>query len=146
MTVTDGLPPYSWSISAGTLPPGLTLAANTGVISGTPTSIGTSTFSVRVTDANSQADATEFSVTIDLLPPVPINLSWTASTSAVAGYNVYRGSASGGPFTKLNSTLVTGTSYVDAARGGQTYVYVVTAVDALGYESGFSNEATVAVP
>src|SRR5207248_11624397 len=37
-----------------------------------------------------------------------VDLAWSASTSVVAGYNVYRGSTSGGPYTKINSTsLVT---------------------------------------
>ena len=44
-----GVTPYTWSISTGTLPAGLTLAASTGVISGTPTGTGTSSFTVKVT-------------------------------------------------------------------------------------------------
>jgi hypothetical protein len=147
MTVTNGLPPYSWSISAGTLPPGLTLAPTTGVISGTPIALGANSFTVRVTDSNSQSDAIAFSVAIEPPPPVVVTLTWTASTSVVAGYNVYRGSVSGGVFTRLNSTLITGTSYVDATiLGGQTYIYVVTAENAGGAESLSSNEATAVVP
>jgi hypothetical protein len=45
-----GTPSLAWSISAGTLPPGLTLGAATGVISGTPTSGGTRSFTVRLID------------------------------------------------------------------------------------------------
>jgi hypothetical protein len=37
-----------------------------------------------------------------------VSLSWTASTSTVAGYNVYRGGQSGGPYTLLNSALLSG--------------------------------------
>lgn len=45
-------------------------------------------------------------------------LTWTAPTipmggAAVAGYNIYRGTASGGPYTKINSTLVTAVTYSD---------------------------------
>ena len=80
--------------------------------------------------------------------PHTVSLSWLASTSpTVAGYSVYRGTASGGPYTKLNSSLATGTSYVDGAvQAGQTYYYVVTAVDAGNNSSVYSNEAQAVVP
>src|SRR5262249_10843973 len=48
LTATGGTPPYTWSIASGTLPAGLTLTS-AGVISGTPTAIGTSSFTVKVT-------------------------------------------------------------------------------------------------
>ena len=76
-------------------------------------------------------------------------LSWTASTSSnVAGYNVYRGTTSGGPYsTKLDSSLVTGTSYTDnTIQSGQTYYYVATAVDSSGNESVPSNQTQAVIP
>jgi len=68
-----------------------------------------------------------------------VSLSWTASTSSnLAGYNVYRGATATGPFTKVNSTVVVGTTYTDTtAQPGQTYYYVLTAVDASNNESSF---------
>lgn len=42
-----------------------------------------------------------------------VDLSWTASTSIVAGYNMYRGKVSGGPYTKINTSLIAGTTYTD---------------------------------
>jgi len=76
-----------------------------------------------------------------------VNLSWDASSGQIAGYNVYRGSVSGGPYTKQNSSLVTQTAYTDAAvQAGQTYYYVTTAVDSSGNESAYSNEARASVP
>ena len=58
-----------------------------------------------------------------------VSISWTASTSTVAGYNVYRATASGGPYTKVNSSLVGTTSYTDSTvSAGKTYYYVATAV------------------
>ena len=42
-----------------------------------------------------------------------MDLSWNASSSTVAGYNVYRGNQSAGPFTKLNASLDASTTYTD---------------------------------
>ena len=53
MTATGGTPAYSWSISAGSLPPGLTLAATSGAITGTPTTSGTYNFTATVSDNSS---------------------------------------------------------------------------------------------
>jgi hypothetical protein len=76
-----------------------------------------------------------------------VALSWTASTSSVVGYNIYRGSVSGGPYTLLTSSPVAGTSYTDlTVQAGQIYFYVVTAVAASGTESVFSNEVSATIP
>jgi len=74
-------------------------------------------------------------------------LTWTASTSGVAGYNVYRGVQSGGPYTRINSVLEAPTNYVDnTVQPGCTYYYVVTAVDSNGLESAYSNEVVAVIP
>ena len=77
-----------------------------------------------------------------------VDLSWTASTSTdVVDYNVYRGTTSGGPYAKINTSLVSGTTYVDATvMGCMTYYYVTTAVDSMGGESAYSAEVTATVP
>lgn len=76
-----------------------------------------------------------------------VALSWIASPSTVVGYNVYRGTQSGGPYTQSNSSLVAGTTYSDSSLvAGQNYWYVVTAVASGGVESAHSNEAMVTVP
>jgi Concanavalin A-like lectin/glucanases superfamily/Abnormal spindle-like microcephaly-assoc'd, ASPM-SPD-2-Hydin/Immunoglobulin domain len=76
-----------------------------------------------------------------------VDLSWTASTSVVTGYNVYRGTTSGGPYLRLNTSLVPILSYTDSTvQSGQTYFYVVTAVDSNNIESVFSNEISGTIP
>jgi large repetitive protein len=64
LTAAGGATPYTWSVSAGTLPAGLTLAATTGVLAGTPTTAGTFSFTVKVTDASSQTATKATSITI----------------------------------------------------------------------------------
>jgi hypothetical protein len=76
-----------------------------------------------------------------------VALSWTPSTSQVVGYNVYRGGLSGGPYSKINSAVDVSTAYTDGAvQSGQTYYYVTTAVDSVGAESSYSNQAQAAIP
>jgi len=76
-----------------------------------------------------------------------VTLTWNASTSTVAGYNVYRSTVSGGPYVKINSSLVTALNYTDSTiQSGTTYYYVTTAVDSSGNESVFSNEVSATIP
>jgi hypothetical protein len=77
-----------------------------------------------------------------------VTLNWVASTSSnIAGYNVYRAAVSGGPYTRLNAAVISGLTYTDnTVQAGQTYYYVVTAVDTSNNESAYSNQATAAVP
>ncbi|MDP9849190.1 serine/threonine-protein kinase [Streptosporangium lutulentum] len=58
LAVDGGTEPYAWSVSAGKPPPGLTLNASTGVLSGVPAKAGIYPFTVRVTDAD-DASATQ---------------------------------------------------------------------------------------
>lgn len=77
-----------------------------------------------------------------------VSLTWTPSTSGnIAGYNIYRGTTSGGPYTKVNTALISPTAYADTSVGaGQTYYYVATAVDTSSNESGYSSQALANVP
>jgi hypothetical protein len=76
-----------------------------------------------------------------------VTLNWTASTSTVSGYNVYRSTVSGGPYTKLTPAPVTTTTDVDTAvQAGQTYYFVVTSVDSSSVESADSSEVSATIP
>jgi hypothetical protein len=72
-----------------------------------------------------------------------IRLQWTQSSSPnVTQNNIYRSTASGGPYT-LVATIAATTSYNNAGlTSGTTYYYVVTAVNNSGLESATSNEAS----
>jgi len=82
-----------------------------------------------------------------LSPLHSIDLSWSPSTSAVVGYNIYRSGTSSGTYAKINSALNATTAYTDnTVQAGATYYYVTTAVDGSGVESAYSNQAQAVVP
>ena len=68
-----------------------------------------------------------------------------AACQNAASYNLYRGAAHGGPYTKMASGIVS-TTYNDAqVTHSQTLYYVTTAVNGSN-ESGYSNEVSVVIP
>ena len=76
-----------------------------------------------------------------------VGLSWDPSSSPVVGYNVYRGTQSGGPYQKLNPSPQPGTSYTDVSvQSGVTYFYVATAVAPDLVESPHSNQTSATIP
>jgi hypothetical protein len=136
----------STGVSAGLI---LT-AGNSAVLNVTfaPSASGTLIGNVTVT-----SDAGDTILTIALsgaaIEPVShaVTLSLTPNSSNVTGYNVYRSSASSGPYSKLNSVLVTSPNYVDSTViAAQTYFYVATSVDSSGVESAYSNQVSVTIP
>ncbi|MFZ0640129.1 MAG: choice-of-anchor D domain-containing protein [Candidatus Acidiferrales bacterium] len=134
--------------SASGVGPGQVLSAGQSVpitVAFTPATTGGATGTVTITSNASNSPAV---ITLTGGSHL-VNLSWNASTtSTVVGYNVYRGTISGGPYAvKLNSAVVPATAYTDTAvQAGQTYFYVVTAVDSSGAESVYSNQASALVP
>lgn len=77
-----------------------------------------------------------------------VDLRWgPSSSSGIVGYNVYRSNSADGTFRKLNASLDASTEYADSSvTAGDTYFYVVTAVDSQNVESPFSTPASVSVP
>lgn len=89
------------------------------------------------------------------IPPAPtglvatpgnaqVALAWNAVTSVgLAGYDVYRGTTSGGPYTKVTGSPVTSPAYTDTtAVNGTTYYYVVEATNTAAQSSANSNEVS----
>ena len=64
VAAAGGTTPYTFAVSSGSLPAGLLLDASTGVISGTPSSTGSRTFTIKVTDKNSLVATKEFTITV----------------------------------------------------------------------------------
>jgi hypothetical protein len=77
-----------------------------------------------------------------------VNLSWTASSSqGVIGYNIYRGTKPGGPYSKINPVLDASTIYSDTTVvDGTTYYYATTAVNSDNEESVYSNQSQAVIP
>ncbi|MBZ5492102.1 MAG: hypothetical protein LAO76_14310 [Acidobacteriia bacterium] len=78
-----------------------------------------------------------------------VDIAWDASTSAtLQGYNVYRSTVSGGPYSKISPTVAASTLlFTDSTPvSGKQYFYVVTAVDTSGVESAASTQVAVTIP
>jgi hypothetical protein len=128
-----------WSISQGTLPAGLTLGATTGLISGTPTALGASTFVVLATPATSGTAVSQtftitiantLSITTATLPDATVGEAYSTTLAATGGLTPYTWSVAGTiplpPGLTLNAQtgVISGTP---AAAGGTNVInFVVT--------------------
>ena len=90
LVATGGSPPYTWSLVNGSFPDGLSLSPS-GMISGTATAIGPSSFTVRVTDSISASTTATLSLTIDSpaltittssLPPGAVGAAYSKTLNA----------------------------------------------------------------
>ncbi|MBE1484741.1 putative repeat protein (TIGR01451 family) [Plantactinospora soyae] len=120
LTVTGGTAPFVWSVSVGSLPPGLTLDAGTGLLSGTPTTAGTYPFTVRVVDAAGQ-EATE-AVNL-VIAAGPLIVTKSADLSSVAAgqtvhYSITVNNTSSVAFTGVALTDPLAAVLDDAAYNG----------------------------
>jgi uncharacterized repeat protein (TIGR03803 family) len=101
LATTGGITPYTWTLTAGTLPPGLTLNSSAGQITGTPTKPGPSTFNITVKDSEGIPDqvTTTFKVNTGTLPlaiplntpltPASVGVPYTYAMSAIGGVQPY---------------------------------------------------------
>ena len=134
-----GTAPYTWSIASGTLPAGLSLSAGTGMISGMPTTIGTSTFTLEVTDsAATPAIATAslsitiegvVSITTSSLPPGTVGVAYTATLAAAGGLTPYKWSISSGTLP-AGLTLSSGGTITGTPSSGGSSSFKVQVSDA----------------
>src|SRR5213080_169168 len=138
-----------YSMTGGSAPVTLSPSQSiTLVVQFSPTTVGAPSASITVV---SNATGSPATISLSGTGVAPLQhseaLTWNASTSAVAGYNVYRSTVSGGSYTRINSSLVASASYTDSTvQSGTTYFYVTTAVDSSGMESVYSNEVPATIP
>lgn len=92
-----GTAPYSWTKNSGALPAGLALNQDTGILSGTPSSAGDYTFSLKVTDANGAFTTKTFTISV-LAASSTVNIQLYGSTTAIVSN-----------YSALQTTDLTGT-------------------------------------
>jgi hypothetical protein len=114
----------------------------------TPTSAASSTGTLTITSnaptvavsMSGTGEAVQHSVVLDWNPGAP-------NSDPAVGYNVYRAPTGTTSYQKMNTSVDTQATYTDVAvTAGQTYDYVVKAVDSAGNESTPSNTKTITVP
>jgi hypothetical protein len=145
LTATGGNAPYAFSVSAGALPPGVTLATD-GAISGAPTAAGNFSFTAQVTDSTTGTAGTATrAYTIDVVAPtitipttVPerwiLNRPFSLQLQGSGGASPYS-------FTLVSGTLPPGITLGSAGLLAGTptttgnYVFVVSVTDANGFSS-----------
>ena len=135
-TANGGTAPYIWSVTAGALPPGMTLSTS-GNLTGTPTAAQTYSFTVQVSDANSQT-ATQtfpllvrpsFSIATATLPPGAVGSAYNQTLTASGGTAPYQWSLSGGSLPAGLSLNSAGTLAGTATTAG-TSSFTIQAKDA----------------
>lgn len=137
IAATGGLAPYSFSVSAGSLPAGLILTASTGVLSGTPTTAGSSTFTIQAADSETPAVTTTQSFTVLIvptlaittasLPAANIGVSYSSTIVATGGVSPYTFAVTTGSLPAGLTLSSTGTlSGTPTAAGTFTFTITVT--------------------
>ncbi|HWQ56097.1 MAG TPA: putative Ig domain-containing protein [Bryobacteraceae bacterium] len=133
LTATGGTPPYTWTVTAGSLPAGLSLSGAT--IAGTPTAVGTSTFTVRVSAGQTTAERQlsivinppPLQITTASLPAGTVGTAYSQTLTATGGTPPYTWTVSGGSLPaglSLSGATIAGTP---TAAGTSTFTVRVSA-------------------
>jgi hypothetical protein len=151
LTAAGGTGSYSWSLSAGALPHGISLSS-AGVLSGTPDVSGTFLFTVKATDGNASSATQSFSMTIANTPVIQaavyatgtVNAVYSQTQTVVGGTAPYSWSISNGTLPAgLNIDSTTGTISGVPTAAVASKGFTVQVTDAAGVSATYSPSITV---
>ncbi len=142
---TGGTGPYTWTLTAGSLPTGLTLTS-AGLITGTPTGTGSSSFTVKLADAGALSVTRTFSLNVQpatlaistpsALSSGVINLAFSKTFVATGGSGTYT-------WTLTSGTLPAGLNFVSGVLSGTpTAVTASPSSFTLQVQDGANNTVT----
>lgn len=106
---TGGTAPYTYSVTSGSLPAGLSLDPSTGVVSGAPTAAGTASFTVTVTDSGAPAQTATEAETIDIAASAALAVSTAALPAATVGQEYDATLAASGGLPDYSWSVTSGT-------------------------------------
>jgi hypothetical protein len=148
---SGGVTPYTWSVASGSIPSGLSLNTATGLLSGTPDSSLTYTFTIAVTDQNGQKDSAAYTIKIVAplnfttqtpLPGGVVGVSYAQTFAATGGTPPYQWSVSTGALP-TGLTLNAAGSLTGTPTAAGTFNFTVQVVDAAGRSATASFTITV---
>ena len=146
LTVSGGKSPLSWSIVTGSLPAGLTLAAATGVISGSPSAVGNSSFTVQVTDANLVSATMSLSINVTPPPFTVVNLGDVGDVTIIQVVGNYDAKNADGSVNALPREMIAKEYFknhsdtVDFLVFLSTFDYATPEVGAMAFYMGVKND------
>ena len=154
LTASGGAAPYSYAVTAGALPAGITLGAG-GTLAGTANTAGTYTFSVTAADANGNTGTQGYTLTVaapaivlapdDTLPTATSRIAYSQALAASGGTAPYSFAVTAGALP-AGITLSAGGTLSGTANTAGTYTFTVTAADANGNTGTQGYTLIVAAP
>lgn len=133
---SGGKQPYRWAVTSGSLPAGVSLNADTGTISGTPTDAGRSDFELRVTDDYGTASSRQFTLTVASDPPtVSVRLNNVAAKTPAQVRATYDVTVAGGSAATGSAHVMDGTRVVCTANIVQGAGSCSGSLDSVGQKS-----------
>ena len=151
-TASGGTAPYTWAIASGALPAGLSLAPSTGIVSGTPTTAGAFSFTLRATDAAAKIGTKTYggavgtnvlTITPTKLPQLIVAASISVQFTATGGtapyaWDIQTGTLPAGLSLNPGTGLISGTPTTAGA-----YSFTLRATDTLGQTGSVALAGTI---